>query len=532
MTISPFNIKEKVQTAAILPWLALVISLIDRVHLLFNFQFDIADIDQMILWHGVKDYAAGIFHEPFFYGQDYNLMVEAFLAVPLIWLGIKPQVALPIITLLLSLLPFILFGIFFLRQQNLIAATLLFAWPAFMPIEYTMIASMPRGFVSGIAVASLASFCLQNPSSIWSNVWLAIVAPVSLWICPNSSILLAFIVPYLWTKNWKRWQFYVLPSVMLILVFILNTAAKNFYEQSQEWRVHSPWNAYKGVWIIGAFKSMEIDAMHKYLMPLLSTHGIAVLPALIMLAIIAVRKNKPVALGLTFCVLACLAALGHSRIYSGLDHVFFSYTRNWLSVPIVMALSVGLLINKNLGRVWLLSAIILAASANMLLKSNQLQTIKVDLLQDGINRIVPYNSLSSIESRCNLIDSVADRHAADIVLFVPGHINSERVSQYYHLGCPILTSNFPPSTISKGDRLTWNFGDLGNQQHEKILVYGGVQLDWIPEGVEKEHLHSDPMMILISNYDGTLFDLIEAMDLDRNKKRIEGLRKKPDMVSP
>ena len=353
MTISPFTIKEKVQTAAFLPWLALVISLIDRVHLLFNFQFDIADIDQMILWHGVKDYAAGIFHEPFFYGQDYNLMVEAFLAVPLIWLGIKPQVALPIITLLLSLLPFILFGIFFLRQQNLIAATLLFAWPAFMPIEYTMIASMPRGFVSGIAVASLASFCLQNPSSIWSNVWLAIVAPVSLWICPNSSILLAFIVPYLWTKNWKRWQFYVLPSV---------------------------------------------------------------------------RKNKPVALGLTFCVLACLAALGHSRIYSGLDHVFFSYTRNWLSVPIVMALSVGLLINKNLGRVWLLSAIILAASANMLLKSNQLQTIKVDLLQDGINRIVPYNSLSRIESRCNLIDSVADRHAADIVLFVPGHINSERVS--------------------------------------------------------------------------------------------------------
>ena len=83
-----------------------LLGLVDRLLLVNTFHFELSDVDQLIQWHAAQDYSNGIFHEPYFYGQDYGPMAEAFLAAPLVMLGLHSQFALPVISMLLSLLPF------------------------------------------------------------------------------------------------------------------------------------------------------------------------------------------------------------------------------------------------------------------------------------------------------------------------------------------------------------------------------------------------------------------------------------------
>lgn len=57
-----------------------------------------------------QDMSEFVFREPFFYGQAYNFPLEAYVAVPLIWLGFTPQFALPIAASFISLFPFLFFA--------------------------------------------------------------------------------------------------------------------------------------------------------------------------------------------------------------------------------------------------------------------------------------------------------------------------------------------------------------------------------------------------------------------------------------
>ena len=53
-----------------------------KLYILEKFGFKYTDSDQSIMWLGAKDYSNGIFHEPRFYGQDYNTMLESLFSVP------------------------------------------------------------------------------------------------------------------------------------------------------------------------------------------------------------------------------------------------------------------------------------------------------------------------------------------------------------------------------------------------------------------------------------------------------------------
>jgi hypothetical protein len=78
------------------------------------------------MWLGAKDYSNGIFHEPRFYGQDYNTMLESLFSVPFLLLGFKVQLVLPLITSILTLFPFIIISFFtFVKKSNFAALFML-----------------------------------------------------------------------------------------------------------------------------------------------------------------------------------------------------------------------------------------------------------------------------------------------------------------------------------------------------------------------------------------------------------------------
>ena len=95
-----------------LAWISLLLCLCllvaDRWLILHQFGFRYVDDDQAIMWNGAEEMAHGRFHEPCFYGQRYNTMLEGLVAVPLLWSGVEHEVALPLMTGVLALLPFMI----------------------------------------------------------------------------------------------------------------------------------------------------------------------------------------------------------------------------------------------------------------------------------------------------------------------------------------------------------------------------------------------------------------------------------------
>ena len=66
------------------------ISFVYLLHFLFQFQFfgsKYWDADQLLIADAANWYSNGIIPEPYFFGQNYLFLIEAYLAVPFIWSG-------------------------------------------------------------------------------------------------------------------------------------------------------------------------------------------------------------------------------------------------------------------------------------------------------------------------------------------------------------------------------------------------------------------------------------------------------------
>src|SRR6187551_3355709 len=124
--------------------------LADRILLLINFSFRYTGSDDLIFWQAATDYMHGIFHEPYFYGQDYNFMLESVFAIPLLALGIPHYIALPVSSAFISLFPFFFFARILYKRNYLIESFVFLVIPLLLPIEYGILTSVTRGFVSGL----------------------------------------------------------------------------------------------------------------------------------------------------------------------------------------------------------------------------------------------------------------------------------------------------------------------------------------------------------------------------------------------
>lgn len=100
------------------------------------------------------------FHEPRWYGQDYNTLLESLLAAPLVALELPYAVALPVASSVLCLAPFVLLSACALRAGWVVSAFAVLATPLLLPIRYGMLTSIPRGFVTGMVFAAIPA-CLM-----------------------------------------------------------------------------------------------------------------------------------------------------------------------------------------------------------------------------------------------------------------------------------------------------------------------------------------------------------------------------------
>ena len=505
---------------AIFLWLIVFAGILDRLILVSGFHFKITDVDQLILWHGAIDYAKGVFREPFFYGQNYGPMSEALLSVPLINFGIGPQYALPIVTMLLSMLPFWILGLIFWKMNSSWAALIALLWPICMDVEYGVLINQPRGFVAGIGFASLSFLCMIQPKKNWAILLFSAVAPLSLYTCPNSALLLVCTGTYLWLHNYTKWRFYVYPNLCFLLTILIFKHNQQFYDIHPEVLTHFGWNAFNWDWLFAAFRDHDLNRFFRHLFPLIGDAKAFTLLFVALISVFLFRGNKKLSLSLVAVFVISILALGHSRIHNGMDNdLFYPIARNWYSLPAIMAAGTSWLSIGRKLRIWhflIVSPFILILPWQKSFGvDQQFEKYSYDLEY----RAVPYRGIEHLESQCDHIRKTCTDYEVDLIVFVHGHSPNTKSPQLYNYGCSLLINDFPNLMLESKGRFTWNQVEYGNMSYKKVLIYGFSPESKVSESLSYMFIPDQPNMILVEDFPGSTFQLLNHFGLNSDPER-------------
>jgi hypothetical protein len=339
------------------PWpLLLLITILsfliaDRYRYLTHFGFVYTDGDQTTFWYQANDIAHGIFREPCLYGQAYNPPVEAWVAAPLLWFNIPPYIALPLATVTLALLPFLVLAAISYRRRHRWAASIILLIPLTLPIEYTVVSSLPRGFINGLAVATPTLALWLFYRSRKTFFFAAFFAVAALTVNPNCSIILLAAGVFALLTHYRSRLFYIFSFFGAVAALPAPLLIQLFYHYHPECDAYRPkvtnqftWELLKSSLFIPNRRVLTLDHLELNLffadfVPVLQKGWIIliILPALVILQLLVFRIKAAVAvlLASTFAILC----LGIERLHSADDNVFYSGSRMYLALPVLFAVA-------------------------------------------------------------------------------------------------------------------------------------------------------------------------------------------------
>lgn len=453
----------------------LVLLVLDRVQILKSFAARYIDSDTVLFWFGAHEYAEGIFREPFLYGQDYNYMLEALFAVPLLWAGVDVAMAMPIVSLVLAAFPFLMLVHHFVRSEGWLAANAVITVLLLLPNEYVMMTSQARGLVSGLFAAGLICHTMLQPPTKWREVWNGFGTGLAIALSPNALLLL---LP-LWV--WRVWRYHkaLLPSWWALLLgaalpLAMHGFAFWFVHQQPGLVVHPAWKLMFDVQRISE-AAAHLQDFFLGLMPIFWNDAYLVPIALAALAaVLWVRKQRGAALALLATLVALIVSLGINKIHDGRGWLFFSQARMFLALPVVFAL----------GAAWWISSVqhskivsyALAACA-LLGCMARWQSVERDVqvaVVEPPRPPVEVMEIDRLRSTCKALSEAARQHNATAVvglhttkdLYLRGEI------EFYTYGCPCLENGFPP-TVYRYDRKYWERTAATERIDENIVFVGG-----------------------------------------------------------
>lgn len=334
----------------------LLVLVIDRYLALKYFGFVYTDIDQMVMWNGALDYSRGIFHEPFFYGQSFNYMAESMLAVPLLWISVPIYVALPFITSLISIFPFLVLFVFFYNREKFFWAALSLAFTVLLPIEYNFLTSLPRGFVQAHIFIPLLFIPLFNPEKERNIIFLFLGMGACLVANPSSVLIAVPVFFYVFPFHFRKLGFYV-KGLLIIPFFLVDHWAKHFYVEHPDRILHA---------LVGVELSTDTFIasasnirMFENLFPFSGGAGFLYPLLFILLAFLAWKKYWLKEAGFIVCLLFLLLLTFFipkvQEVIEGTG-IFFTSSRLYLCLPLLLIISGYLVFRKiNLGVIFIAS---------------------------------------------------------------------------------------------------------------------------------------------------------------------------------
>ncbi|MFZ1687621.1 MAG: hypothetical protein WAU70_09380 [Flavobacteriales bacterium] len=447
---------------------------VDRWLILHQFGYRFVDDDQAIMWNGGVEMAHGRFHEPCFYGQSYNTMLEGLVAVPLLWAGVGPDVALPVMTSVLTLFPFVLLCAALVRQRAYVPAAFMLAFPVALPPEYGMITSMPRGFVTGVFLSALAVLPLFSTRSIF-----LLLAPffaiLALFANPNAALGVAPPALLIMLRYRSDRRLYLLGMAGAVPAAILYYLGHHFYDVRPEYVVHSAWELSFSVRDIQWSNLRFLDELS----PFLWGKGWFVLILLILLGIaLGLKRQWKPAIALVIGIALLVASFGLNKVHDGIPSVFMPWARMFLAVPVLLALFIAQL-NVRPPQ-WAVALMPLLAAGFFGFKCvEQAAAVERQVRpHDGSN--VEVDKVADLRRFCDHLGQVARTNEADLLVISWGI--RKHLTNY---GCPCLVPDFPRTINPVLDRRTWQLRATAAQVVPNVLFAGFVEKDFAGMPVEK-----------------------------------------------
>lgn len=441
--------------------LCMVFLIADRWSILHQFGFRFTDDDQTIMWSGAVEMAHGRFHEPCFYGQRYNSMLEGLLAVPFLWCGLRADVALPLVTSMLTLFPFVLLAVVLAKQRAHVLAAFALVYPVTLSPEFGMITCMPRGFVTGVFLASFTILPLFSARPVWL-IAAPFFAVLAVFANPNAVLVLlpvGSLIAWRYRRHGRTW---LLALAVAAPAVIFYRWSRGFYLERPAFVVHPDPDLTYHVPDIRWDDVAYLDNVS----PLLWGKGLFVF--IILLGFITwfgARRRWSEVLALTATLLLIIVSFGVRKIHNGTTGVFFPYARMFMAVPFLLMLFVAQLkVRNSMAALWAMPML----AATFLGYKCIVQHAAIERqLDPRIDEKVEMAAVADLHAYCARMGRVAAAVKADVIV-----LSWPRYKHMSNYGCPCLIPGFPITLEHALDRRTWLLRDMAARVVPRVLLTG------------------------------------------------------------
>ncbi|MES2512642.1 MAG: hypothetical protein V4580_00805 [Bacteroidota bacterium] len=414
------------------------------------------------MWLGAKHYSQGLFYEPRFYGQDYNTMMEALFAVPFIKLGMPVYYAVPLATHVICLFPFLFTAIYLFAKKHREGAIIVLAVLLCMPTGYDIMNSIPRGFVTGMFFTSLFIVSLLNPKNyafILVNTFLAYVGYL---VNQNSVLVSAPFLFYLFLLNYRERLYYMYSAVGLILGLPVHYALNHFYKVNPDY-VFYPAN---NIFSITFFKDAiaHLDQRFAHISFFIEEKSFLMLILLTVIAILLFKRNRNLFLAFWIFIAVLFVSFFSSKVSDGIVWPFYSYSRMYLGIPIVIYLFLAASSFNFKKVIFLIIPVVLLFSIyKTVIFKNQITYHTQEKMWGHVH----LNTLTEIQEATDKYNKKCKELGVnDFVI-----INSVWHDDELNYAGPAIFDDFPNTFKPSFERRTWRIHEEKINRPDKFVIY-------------------------------------------------------------
>ncbi len=434
--------------------------ILERVATLFWYNLRFSDSDQTILWAMAKDLINGEYYGLCFYGQSYNSALEAFLAVPLIAIGLSYPLSFGLITNALAILPFLLLSKILMRRQGMEAAMIPLILALLLPPEYLMLTSISRGFVTGIAIMSIGLYLATYRNSPIPLLFAGIMTPLAIFANPNSLLLTPLFLLCIGKEEKKSYLYLLIGGTVGSIIFLYN----NYFYGLHPERAFHPAPDMKYSLEAFYFIIQNLENYFPFLTPVIWKVGWIILPIYIYLPFRLLYKGywfKGIILGL--CVVGIFISFFLVKTTDATNSVYFSGSRMYLSLPLLLAWMLAenfsnLLTYPRIQKLFWVGIFALA------FKVIALPLFIRGAHQGSKNAIVHVFKHKEMEQHCQLINRMAKIKNIQAIV---GN-SAQSANQHLAYGCACLLPEFPLIVLNDYERRPWLL-DKAKETQVKII---------------------------------------------------------------
>lgn len=455
------------------------LALADRLVVLIAFGLRYTGTDDVVFWTVAADMAKGIFREPFLYGQNYNPALESLAAVPLLWMQVPIQLAMPIATAVLAIAPFAAWSWWHARRKEWWPATLIAAVPLLLPVEWGLITSMTRGFVNGLAVVALLPACLLINRPTWRSAAIGAALMAALAVNPNA---LLFCLPFALAHAFSDGRPVRALAAMLagaLPISGLLLAAMRFYEAHPERVLHKGggwmYTFHPGDLIPEALA--RLDTRMEWLCPLWWSNGHAIIYLLLISsAALFMSRMRAHGWAVIAALLAMLISFGFPKTADGTNHILFPYTRMFLALPVLLAWAAAAVPWRPTAIAWASHALLVLSPMAFAWKAASLNEVVDGQLSRTKNLPVDLVPVQQLRADAAFVAELARRERIDALIALWGP-EAHRGLVLCYAG-PLVQPGLPQTLFVGHDRRYWVRSGMRDAAPSRILFICGDDERW------------------------------------------------------